>query len=80
VKYLFFITAFLTVSCAAPGVTLSPAQLSAPSAALAPLDTLAAYRKAPGQPKTEYVAGHWRHTMHGTDSVYVNPYYRSAAN
>jgi len=69
----------LTLSCAT-SVTLSPARLAEPSAAVGTFDTLAAYRKAPGQPKTEYVQGHWRHTAHRTDSVYVNPYYRSTAN
>jgi hypothetical protein len=76
---IYTLLLLITLSCAT-GVTLSPERLAEPSAATGPFDTLAAYRKAPGQPKTKYVQGHWRHTMHGTDSVYVKEYYRSAAN
>jgi len=67
---------FITLSCAT-SVTLSPERLTERSTAVGSFDTLAAYRKYPGQPKTKAVAGHWRRTMHGTDSVYVKEYYRS---
>lgn len=35
-------------------------------------DTLAAFRKMPGEPKTVYVEGYYR-----KDSTYVAPHYRS---
>jgi len=70
---IYSVIAVLFFSCAAPGtVTLTPVQLEPESTASAPLDTLAAYRKYPGSPKTEYVQGYYR-----KDSTFVNGYWRS---
>jgi hypothetical protein len=64
----------LAASCAHTNtITLSPAQVANTTGTTqAPLDTLAAYRKMPGQPKTVWVNGYYRQ-----DSTFIKGHYRS---
>lgn len=69
--YTFLLLLFF--SCA-PGntVRLTPAQLAQEGSTTQPLDTLAAYRKHPGQPKTVPVKEYTRQ-----DGTVVKEHYRS---
>lgn len=54
-------------------VRLSPAQMQNDTLyTTAPMDTLAAYRKRPGKPKTVQVKGYYK-----KDSTYVKPHART---
>jgi hypothetical protein len=61
-------------SCTVPKAHyITQAQLRDTTYVAGTFDTLAAYRKAPGAPKTVYVKGYFK-----KDSTYVAPHNRSA--
>ena len=62
----------MCLSCGPRLATIPAADLEAPGTTEAPFDTLAAWRKYPGQPKNRQVRGYYR-----KDSTYVKGYVRS---
>jgi len=71
-RTLIIIT-LLCLSCGTPGARLTPAEAANDTGVTeGPFDTLAAWRKYPGQPKTRHVRGYYR-----KDSTYVKEHLRS---
>ena len=75
-RFLTLLFIIFCASCAPKTHYITEAQLREPTPfSSEPFDTLTAYRKAPGQPKTVHVQGYYR-----KDSTYVAGHKRSARN
>ena len=73
-KTLTVLIGILLLSCAPKGIRLTEAQLNDTAGVThSTFDTLAAYRKMPGGPKTVTVQGYYR-----SDSTYVPAHTRTA--
>ena len=71
--YLFLLTACFYMSCSSGTGTISERRvLNDTIVTMEPFDTLAAYRKMPGQAKSVDVRGYYR-----KDSTYVAPHKRT---
>ncbi|MFP9114284.1 hypothetical protein ACLI1A_10085 [Flavobacterium sp. RHBU_3] len=70
---ILFTFSLLLISCRAKNVIkLNDERINETGGTEQPLDTLAAYRKMPGKPKTVHVDGYYR-----KDSTYVKEHWRT---